>query len=233
RPETLSGLCEGVDAAISSLGITRQTDKLSFHDVDYQANCNILDIALAAGVKKFVFVSIFQPELLAGISMVQARERFAGELQAAGIDATIIRPTGFFSDMSEFFHMAANGRVYLIGSGRARINPIHGADLAAVCADALESSETEIAAGGPETFTFREIAETAFAVLEAPVKVTRLPAWFVSLGLRAAKPFSPRVAGLGRFFTTVTTNDFVAAAHGRHKLADHYRALRTRSMEAA
>ncbi|MCP5118557.1 MAG: NAD(P)H-binding protein, partial [bacterium] len=31
RPETLSGLCEGVDAAISSLGITRQTDKLSFH----------------------------------------------------------------------------------------------------------------------------------------------------------------------------------------------------------
>jgi uncharacterized protein YbjT (DUF2867 family) len=49
RPETLNTVCDGMDAVFSSIGITRQRDGLTFMDVDYQANRNLLDAALKAG----------------------------------------------------------------------------------------------------------------------------------------------------------------------------------------
>jgi len=59
EPETLSDICDGIDVVFSSIGITRQKDGLTFRDVDYQGNKNLLEVALRAGVKKFVYVSAF------------------------------------------------------------------------------------------------------------------------------------------------------------------------------
>ena len=42
RAETLTGLMEGADLVVSALGITRQADGLSYQDVDFQANLNLL-----------------------------------------------------------------------------------------------------------------------------------------------------------------------------------------------
>ena len=48
----------------SSVGITRQKDGLTFKDVDYQGNRNLLEVAKHAGVKKFIYVSVFRgPEV--------------------------------------------------------------------------------------------------------------------------------------------------------------------------
>ncbi|NTW48305.1 MAG: NAD(P)H-binding protein, partial [Chlorobiales bacterium] len=35
KPETLNGVCKGIDVLFSSIGITRQKDGLTYHDVDY------------------------------------------------------------------------------------------------------------------------------------------------------------------------------------------------------
>jgi len=63
KPETLQGLCDNIDIVFSSIGITRQKDKLTYQDVDYQGNQNILDIALAKSVKKFIYVSVFNAHM--------------------------------------------------------------------------------------------------------------------------------------------------------------------------
>jgi len=225
RPETLSGLCDGADMVFSSLGITRQTDKVSFRDVDYQANRNILDLALKSGVKRFVFVSVFRPGAVAEIGMVRAREDFVKELRSSGLFRAVIRPTGFFSDISEYFHMAKAGRVWMVGDGSAHLNPIHGADLAEVCVDALETTETEIEVGGPETFTHREIAELAFSVAGGRPKISALPAWAVNLTLRLVRPFSERYYDLGRFFATASQTEFTAPPTGSHRLEPYFREL--------
>jgi uncharacterized protein YbjT (DUF2867 family) len=225
----LTGLCDGVDVVFSSLGITRQKDQATFRDVDYQANRTILDQALTSGVKKFCFVSVFQPERLTGIGVVRAREDFVADLRAAGISATVIRPTGFFSDMSEFSRMARSGRAFLIGTGAARINPIHGDDLANVCVDSLQGDDEEIPVGGPHTMTYNEIAELAFTVLGAPPRITHLPPGLVSICLRAIRPFSGRLYEAGRFFTTVMQSDFVAPAVGAHTLERYFTSLAARS----
>ena len=103
---------------------------------------------------------------------IQAKILFEDKLKESGLDYAIIRPTGFFSDMFEFFKMAQKGRAFVLGKGKNKINPIHGADLAEVCVNSLNKSEKDINVGGPEMFTFKEIAELAFNVLNKKMKIS-------------------------------------------------------------
>ncbi|MDH3463664.1 MAG: SDR family oxidoreductase [Acidimicrobiia bacterium] len=225
RPETLEHLCDGIDVVFSSIGITKQRNGLTFRDVDYQGNKNLLDVARRAGVRKFVYVSVFDGPRLRHLDIVAAHEDFVDDLKASGIDYAVLRPTGYFSDMGEFFRMARIGRVYLIGSGKNRVNPIHGADLAAQCVDAVDGNQREIDVGGPEIMTWRKVAELAFVTQAKPLKVTRLPAWLMWSVVRLVRLFNRHQGELLAFFTTMATTDVVAPATGSHSLEEHFREL--------
>ena len=223
-PDSLAGLCDGIDIVFSSVGITRQKDGLTYNDIDYQANRNLLTIAEAAGVSQFMYVHVLNAEKLEHVAMVQAKQAFVDELERSGLDHTVICPTGFFSDMEEFLSMARSGRVYLFGDGSNRINPIHGADLAEVCADALESAESQIDVGGPEVFTYRKIAELAFDAREQREKITCVPKSLVSAIVGALRWLTPaKVYGPVQFMASVMTMDVIGQSHGQRRLADHFR----------
>ena len=222
RPETLKHVCDGVDVVFSSVGITRQKDGLTFRDVDYQGNRNLLDAALRAGVQKFVYVSAVNGTHLRHLDIVDAHEAFVDELEASGLAHTVVRPTGYFSDMSELLEMARKGRVWLIGSGTNRVNPIHGADLAVVCADAFESDDTEIAVGGPQVMTWREVAQLAFEVLDQPARVTCIPVWLMWPVVRLVRLFNRHQGELLAFFTAMATTDVVAPPTGTRTLEQHF-----------
>ena len=220
--ESLKGLFDGIEIAFSSVGITRQKDKLSFMDVDYQGNRNLLDLALDAGVKKFIFVSAYNAHLF-DVEIAKAREKFVIELRDSGIDYSVVRPTGFYSDATEFLEMALKGRVYLVGRGDNRINPIHGADLARVCVDAVELDETDIPVGGPDVYTYRGIAELAFSVLGKKPRITSIPVSIVKGAVELLRPFNKHYYTLAKFFLIAMQNDFVAPSFGIHRLGDYYR----------
>jgi uncharacterized protein YbjT (DUF2867 family) len=226
RPETLEGVCDGMDVVFSSVGITRQRDGLTFRDVDYQGNRNLLEEALRAGVKRFIYVSILNGPDLEHLDIVRAHEDFVRDLKASGLEWVVMRPTGFFSDMEEVLNMARRGRVYLFGRGECRVNPIHGADLAVCCADGLEGESREIDVGGPETMTWREIGTIALEAAEKPVKLTSIPVWVMSAIIGVTRLFSRHSAELMAFFTTMATQDVVGPATGSRKLGDHFRGMR-------
>jgi len=225
RPETLEHVCDGIDVVFSSIGITRQKDGLTFREVDYQGNKNLLEVALQAGVRKFVYVSAFNGPNLRHLDIGAAHEDFVDELKASGIAYAVLRPTGYFSDMGEVFEMARKGRVWLIGSGKNRVNPIHGADLAVACADAMEGDATEIDVGGPETMTWDEVATLAFEVLDHPARVSHVPEWLMWSVVRLVRFFNRHQGDLLAFFTTMATTDVVAPSTGTHTLEAHYRSL--------
>lgn len=106
RPDTLGSLCDNIDVVFSSIGITRQRDGLTFRDVDYQGNVNLMRAARHAGVHKFVYVSVFDSPNLRYLEIVDAHEAFVDELKDSGMDYAVLRPTGYFSDMTEFLEMA-------------------------------------------------------------------------------------------------------------------------------
>ncbi|NNE46555.1 MAG: hypothetical protein HKN37_07835 [Rhodothermales bacterium] len=126
--------------------------------------------------------------------------------------------------MEEFLSMARSGRVYLFGDGSNRINPIHGVDLAEVCADALESTESQIDVGGPEVLTYRQIAELAFNVLERPEKTTSISKPLVSAMVGALRWLTPAtIYGPVQFMASVMTMNVVGELHGQRQLADYFR----------
>jgi uncharacterized protein YbjT (DUF2867 family) len=204
KPETINGMCKNIDIVVSSLGITKQKDGLTYMDVDYQANKNVLAEALKDNVKTFMYISVFNSDKLRHLEIVKAKERFAQELKEAGIEYIIIRSNGFFSDMSEFFNMANRGRIYLFGNGEYRCNPIHGADLAEACVKWLDMNGGEFNIGGPEILTQNEIASQAFDVLEKRLKITYIPLMVRSLIIKFARIFtSIKKYGPLEFFMTV------------------------------
>jgi uncharacterized protein YbjT (DUF2867 family) len=223
KPETLDGICDGIDAVISSIGITRQKDDLTYMDVDYQGNKNLLDLAVANNVSKFIFVSVLNAHKMRHLKGIEAKLLFEEKLIDSGLDYTIIRPTGFFSDMLEFLNMAEKGRVSVFGSGENKINPIHGADLAEVCVNAINESKKEINIGGPEIFTFNEIAELALKVQNKAIKISRLPMWMIKIILPVMRTLtSSKTYGPIEFMMTVMTMDVVSDISGKEKLKDFY-----------
>jgi uncharacterized protein YbjT (DUF2867 family) len=225
RPETLANVCDGIDVVFSSVGITRQKDGMTFRDVDFQGNKNLLEAAIRAGVKKFVYVSVLNGRSLRHLDIVKAHEDFVDELRVSGIEFAVLRPTGYFSDMGEVLDMARRGRVWLFGSGKTRVNPIHGADLAVACADAVAGAEGEIDVGGPEVLTWEQVAALAFGAVGKRARVTRIPERLMWWVIRLVRLFNRHQGELLAFFTTMATTDVVAPSTGSHTLGDHFRRL--------
>lgn len=225
RPGSLTGIMDRVDLVVSALGITRQADGMSYRKVDYQANLNLLHEGERAGVRRFAYVHVLNAEAMRDVPLVAAKADFVDALQASRLKSTVIAPSGYFSDMGAFLEMARTGRVWLFGTGGVRINPIHGADLASVIADATEADLDWLDVGGPDTLTQVQIAELAFVALGRTPRIICLP----DVLRRAALALLPRLTpqhihGPAQFFLTALAIDMVGAPHGKRHLKTHFSA---------
>jgi len=224
---SIKGCCENIDTVISTIGITRQKDGLTYMDVDYQANKNLLDEAIKSRVKKFIYVSVLHGENLTHLKICEAKERFVKALQNSGLEYCIIRPSGFFSDISVFYEMAKKGRIYLFGDGTTKANPIHGADLAKICVNAISHYEQEINVGGREILSHNDIAKTAFKVLNKKIKITYIPDWIRRFSLRMSALFMSKAQyGTTEFFLNVMAMDMVTNQFGKHTIKDFFIQIR-------
>lgn len=223
-----TSIMQGVDLVVSALGITRQRDGLTYRDVDYQANKNLLQLALEHNVPQFAYIHVLHGDRMSelGVPGVVAKEDFVKELEAASsIRSTVICPSGFFSDMKDFLDMAQSGRAYLFGDGKHTINPIHGADLAKAAADAIDSGRKRLNVGGPDTFTHQQLAELAFECLgkKEETKISHFPDWTRRFMIWIVPWVTPsHISGPVQFFLTAFGFDMVGEPCGDHHLKDFF-----------
>ncbi|WP_044203264.1 SDR family oxidoreductase [Flammeovirga sp. OC4] len=223
KPETLKGITENIDWVFSSIGITRQRDGMTYMDVDFQGNMNLLEEAKQSKVKSFLYVSAIGGEQLRHLKIFEAKEKFVDALKVSGLDYTIMRPNGFFSDMTDFLDMAKNGTVYLFGNGEYKLNPIHGEDLAKVCVDKISSSESEVVVGGPDVFTQNELSTLALEAWNKRVKIVHIPDWIRKIIISSLRVFtSSKFYGPLEFFLTLMAFDNIADQYGRHHLEEFF-----------
>lgn len=225
KPETLTGLMDGVDWVFSSVGISRQRDGLTFEQVDYQCNRNLIDLCANSSVERFIYVSMQGASNIGHLAITAAHEKVVADLANSGLQYRVVRPCGYFSDMGVLYEMARKGRSYLVGEGTNLMNPIHGQDLAEVCVETAEGDELEVEAGGPDIMTQREAAVLAFEVAGNPPKVSVIPMWLARGLVRFIALLSKQFGDLAEFIVTAGEIDGVGPKRGTTTLKSYFEML--------
>ena len=228
---TLEGVCRDVAAVVSSAGAKFQP-KLrfsakgeSFRDVDDIGNRNLLQEAIAAGVRRFGYVSAYGGKFLGAMEYIRAHESFGAALRSSGLDYLVVRPTMTFARVVPMVEDARKrGRISRPGTGQAQTNPIHEADLARALVDALEGHTKELDAGGPDVLTHEEIAMLAAeAAGGASVRFTLMWQAQMRAGLRR---FTGRHSFDSVLYRLAEADvDMIAPVVGEQRLGDYLAAL--------
>ncbi len=199
----------GAAAVVHLAAVTGKAAPGEFRRANVEGTRALIEACQAEGVRRFCLVST----IAAGYPDVHAypyaqSKREAEELvRQSGLAWAIVRPTIVLGPRSPLWRsLAGLAKLPLVpafGGGRARIQPIHAADVAEALAVWVEDPSLDGALhelGGPEVLTFGEFLLKAHAVLTgSPGRLLPLPARRL-IGLlwaleRPLRPLLPLTAG--------------------------------------
>ena len=177
NPETLKGICDGADAVITTVGLTKTSATVTNYEIDFQGNVNLLNEAKATGVKNFTYISVLKADKAPKVPMLHAKYLFEEELKKSGITWVIHRPTGYFYDIVKVFKpMIEKGEVTLLGNDPVHANVISTEDFADFIVKHMMDENTMYDVGGKETYSYEEIANLCFAAAGKEPVIKRAPA---------------------------------------------------------
>lgn len=221
KPGALEGTATGCDAVFSCLGASvdpMAPGRAGYPSVDTPANLALIAEAKRAGVKRFVYVSVFHVPEMAQLAYVKAHEDVVHALETSGLDFGVVRPTGFHSAFALMVPMAKKGPLPQVGDGRATSNPIADEDLATVCVETLLGTAREVPCGGPEVHSRAEVNAVVAKAAGVPLRTRAVPPWVMSTVAGLARPFHPRAAQFLAFLVAISRLDLVAPKRGRRTL---------------
>lgn len=183
NPESLNGLCDGVDVVITTVGLTKASVKFNNYDIDYHGNLNLLNEAKRSGVKNFAYISVIGADLGDGVPMVNSKYLLEQELKKGGIDYVIYRPTGYFYDIAKvFLPMIEKGEVQLLSvKPEPSCNVVDTPDFAEFIIKTMCEKNKTYNVGGKETYTYREIAKMFAASEGKDIKIKTLPPFVMGI----------------------------------------------------
>jgi uncharacterized protein YbjT (DUF2867 family) len=233
-PSSLRGICDGVAAVVATANtiVPRRGERADF-DALARGYAELGRVARAAGVRRFVFMSVPREYMGRGAPDFEAKRRIEEELG----DATVVRAEPFM----ETWLPSLGSRLPLRGSDHATIErgfwltrlagattqtpldrfgialipgPARHAFIAAGdVAESLAAAATadqvpgELHLGGPEALTWREVAAIFGRVLGRRVRMVRQPASPLRLLSAATRSVSPAVSHLLAAHHLVATVD--------------------------
>lgn len=93
KPNTLKHICDDMDYVFSSVGITRKSHGLTFKDVDYQGNVNLLKEAEHSHVAKFMYIHVYTDDVWEEPGpLIEAKARFVEVLKASNMSHIWLLP---------------------------------------------------------------------------------------------------------------------------------------------
>ncbi len=142
---------------------------------------NLIAAAKEAGVKRFVHISIANPDINSPSEYYNGKAKMEETLRQSGLSYAILRPTVLFGTGDVLFNNIAwllrKLPVFAIpGRGSYRIQPIYVGDLAELAVRAADSKENiEWDAAGPETFSFEQLVRLLRNTVKSRSLLVRLP----------------------------------------------------------
>jgi uncharacterized protein YbjT (DUF2867 family) len=164
------------------------------HDVAVRNNRILFSAAAEAGVHRIVHISITNPSLTSPDSYFRGKAEVEQALVVSGVPHAIARPAILFGRggvlLNNIAWLLRRLPVFAIGGGGDyRLRPIHVEDLARLCAELGERTDTvTMDAVGPQSVTFRDMVATIKAAIGSravlvPVPGAMIPALAAGLNL--------------------------------------------------
>jgi uncharacterized protein YbjT (DUF2867 family) len=175
---------------------------------------------------RLIYISAHHPPALRSTPYIDAHERVAEAM--SDIDGAVVRPTGFFSAItSAFLPMAKRGRMFDVGDGHARTNPISEHDLAEIVVDVALGGDgpRDVAVGGPEVMSRREMLERVASTAGYRARITGMPLALCKLNAALLRVVHPRMGQFLQFVVDLAQHDIIAPACGTTKLGDYVGSL--------
>ena len=185
KPETLSGLCDGAEVVITTMGLTGASTTVTSYDIDYHGNMNLYSECKKAGVKKFNYVSVISCDKPGAekVPMLHAKYMVEQEIKKEPMDYVIYRPTGYFYDIAKVFKPYIDkGEMQLLkGYGGVKANVVDCPDFARFVVDHMCDTNITYNIGGKETYTYEEMAAMCFDAAGKPMKIKWAPIWMFGI----------------------------------------------------
>ena len=156
--------------------------------IDYRANIDLIDIAIAEGVEHFVYTSVLGVDRgYQDSTTFKAKREVEKYLMRSGLNYTILRPSGFANNIIPLAERFRDTGVYFsIGDQKNRSSIVSTDDLAkiAIASTEIEAAKNQIfSIGGPDILK-REDIPRIFARLFNREPITINPPLQVFDGLR-------------------------------------------------
>jgi uncharacterized protein YbjT (DUF2867 family) len=153
---SLDNALRGVSAVISTVSSTlSRQEGDSIQTVDDEGQTNLVDAAVNAGVKQFIYISFCE---MAECPLQTAKRKVEKHLAESGMNYTILQPTYFMevwlSPVLGFDY--PNAKATIFGEGKKKISWIAIKDVASFAVDSLDNpaaKNRKIELGGPEALS--------------------------------------------------------------------------------
>jgi len=152
------------------------------HDVAVANSRTLFDAAAKAGVRRIIHVSITNPSEDSPDPYFRGKAAVERALATCGVPSyAVARPAILFGGdgvlLNNIAWLLRRLPVFAIGGrGDYRLRPIHVDDLAALCVDLGQRTDTTVVdAVGPESVTFRQLVETIRAAVRSRTVLVRVP----------------------------------------------------------
>ncbi len=182
QPDRLRESLAGVEVLINTYWV-RFDHRLFTHQAAVANTMILFQAARAAGVKRLVHVSITNPDIRSPLPYFSGKAELESALSRLGPSYCILRPAVLFGKEDVLINNIAWSLRHLpvfgvFGRGDYRLQPIHVDDFAALAVrEATGDGNSVINAIGPETFTYRELAETIKRKLGLRSLIIGVPPW--------------------------------------------------------
>jgi len=166
RPETLGAALDGATAIIHTAAIAIEKGGCSYEEINYQGTVNLVEAALAAGVRRFINVSQLGADSRLPYRFLASKGKAQEAVAASGLDWTAFRPSAIWGPEDEFANafarlVALTPLIFpLVGGEDARFQLVWVEDVVTAIVKSLDDPATvgqEYELGGPEILTLAEI----------------------------------------------------------------------------
>lgn len=212
-PASLDAALKGVDVVVTSAnGYMKETIA-----ADFQGNQNLIEAAVRAGVKRFVFLSIVACDRAPDVPHFHAKKIAEDRIKASGLPYVFVRAPAFLDQSPDYIADGARaGRFYGVGDRTTAWSYVLTDDLAACLAKAATWPGQEIDnrtidvswSDGPRNQ--KEIADLIQQITGKPLSMWIIPWVVFSLMVRPVRVFSELGYDLLRMFLFFRTGRFVA-----------------------